>query len=306
MKQSGAFCIPSKPSEIPRTVNSDCDVSDSTRRWGNREAPVEQMVCRSQLLWQHQADDASCQNARCCRICPFLQSSAFQISPQPFPPLTSQTVFDQRKRRNEKCSPGQFISNLPKPKPFLSSLKWHQIKSFMLTWTWLMAYSSCCSLYHSVKSKPSISHLFTVNNTDSSHLPPLNMQNTDDNGLFCCDEYSPVNVHNALFVVGADLEAALLHKSSQFPCPSVLEEGTIGLRDNLGKLYITGHRAETFRHQRLHNASSELLDGLPLWPSRKWRETWGGFYRPALKDSKFLLWIVACEKTSCGSLTVWK
>lgn len=285
MKQSGAFCIPSKLSEIPRTVNSDCDVSDSTRRWGNRKEPVEQMVCRSQVLWEHQADDASCQKARCCRICPFLQSSASQDSPQPFPPLTSQIVFGQRKRKNEKCSPGQFISNLPKPKPFLSSLKWHQIKSFMLA---------------------SISHLFTVNNTDGSHVPPVNMQNTDDNGLFCCDEYSPVNVHDALFVVGTDLEAALLHKSSQFPRPSVLEEGTIGLQDNLGKLYIAGHCAETFRHQRLHNASSELLDGLPLWPSRKWRETRGSFYRPALKDSKFLLWIVACEKTSCGSLTVWK
>lgn len=93
------------------------------------------------------------------------------------------------------------------------------------------------------------------------------MQNNDNNGLFHCDEYSLVNViHNALFVVVSDLEAALFIKSSQFPCPSVLEEGTVGLQDNLGKLYIAGHCTETrpFRHQRLHNASSELLDGLPL------------------------------------------
>lgn len=67
------------------------------------------------------------------------------------------------------------------------------------------------------------------------------------------------------------LRLALLIKSSQFPCPSVLEEGTVGLQNYVGKLYIAGHCTETrpFRHQRLHNASPELLDGLPLWPSRK-------------------------------------
>lgn len=39
--------------------------------------------------------------------------------------------------------------------------------------------------------------------------------------------------------------------------------------------------------QRLHNANPELLVGLPLWPLRKWKATWGSFCRPALKK----LWI---------------
>lgn len=68
---------------------------------------------------------------------------------------------------------------------------------------------------------------------------------------------------------------AVLIESSQFPSSPVMEEGAVVLQITSGKLYISGHciKARFFRRQRCHNVISDLLVGLPLWPSRKWRET---------------------------------